>query len=286
MSAASKLGARLLRATLLLDRVYTKFDRGRALLVTAFASDDVLAEYNDLAYGAAGTYDPSTTAFRDQLFNWEKDAIRRVFPAPPARVLVGGAGGGREAFQLASSGYRVTAFESSPGLVRSMAGRAGTQPGVEAMVGRYESLPVLVGLDGASIDLKDREPFDAALLGWSSFSHIRHARARIDALRAFAGLTAGPVVVSFFSRPSDPAPTSRLRRALDTLGRRVEGDQFTTHIGYYHLSSREELSEEIAAAGLTIVDASYEAADGSWPWVAVARPQIAARAGRENAPPV
>jgi hypothetical protein len=275
----------LLRATLLLDRAFGKFDRGRALLVTAFASDEVLAEYNDLAYGSAKTYDPGTTEFRDQLFNWEKDMIRRVFPRPPARVLVGGAGGGREAFQLAASGYRVTAFESSAGLARSMAARAAAQPGVEAMIGRYESLPLLAGLEGESIDLRSREPFDAALLGWSSFSHIRHAQPRISVLRAFADLTAGPVVVSFFNRASTPARRSRLRRALETLGRRVEGDQFTTHIGYYHLSSQEELSGEIASAGLRIVDASFDAEDGSWPWVAVARPQITAGVATGNAEP-
>jgi hypothetical protein len=48
----SRAGARLIRATFLLDRAYLAVDRARSALVTAFASDAVLAAYNDLTYGA------------------------------------------------------------------------------------------------------------------------------------------------------------------------------------------------------------------------------------------
>ena len=276
MSIGSRAAARLIRASRLLDRAYGKFDRARALLVTALASDEALARYNDLAYGGEKSYDATANEFRQELFNWERDAIRRVFPQVPARVLVGGAGGGREAFQLARLGYKVTAFESSPTLARSMHSTATTVPSVDAYRGRYETLPHVWRIDsGDAVDLSAGPRFGASLLGWSSFSHIRHSSVRTEVMRAFAALTDGPVVVSFFIRRPRRRPMGKLRRVLETLGRRVEGDEFTTHIGYYHLSLPEELAAEAQAAGLILVDSSYDDSDGHWPWIAVARPEVA-----------
>ncbi|MBA2302321.1 MAG: class I SAM-dependent methyltransferase [Acidobacteria bacterium] len=280
MSGPSRLVARMIKATTAIDWAYRRFDRMRALLVTAYASDEALAAYNDLTYGAAPVYDAHASQFRERLFNWEEDFVARVFPAAPSRVLVGGAGGGREAFQLAGRGYDVTAFEPSPHLARSMADRArASGAAVSALLGRYESLPVLQDIgNGERIDLTLTRPFDASMLGWSSFSHIRDTRTRIAALRRFAALTDGPVVVSFFSTPpAKPAAPSSLRRVMNRLGRRSDGDAFTVHIGFYHLSSPGEVAREVAAAGLQIVMESYDDSDGHWPWVAVARPQIAAR---------
>jgi hypothetical protein len=275
----SRLNARFIRATFLLDRAYVAMDRARAVLVTAFASDEVLAAYNDLTYGATSTYDAGAPQFREKLFNWEADLVARVFPKAPSRVLVGGAGGGREAFQLAEMGYDVTAFEPSRGLAQSMQDRAiRSGAAVTALIGRYEDLPMLQRIDdGAPYDLAGLPPFDAAILGWSSFSHVRSGAGRSATLRAFAELTDGPVIASFFLRPSAKGARHPIKRWLSTLGRRAEGDSFTAHIGYYHLSSPEELAAEVAAAGLQIVEPSFDESDGRWPWIAVAHPQIAAR---------
>jgi hypothetical protein len=279
VSWLSTFGARLIRATFLLDRAYLLMDRARAIVVTAFASDRVLAAYNDLTYAAAPVYDADMAQFREKLFNWEAGLIVRVFPKPPGRVLVGGAGGGREALQLAGMGYEVTAFEPAATLARSMRDRAARNgAAVEALIGRYEDMPILRRIeDGESCDLAQRRRFDAAMLGWSSFSHIRDGRVRSAVLRAFADITDGPVVVSFFLRRSTRHPRPPIKQFLSTLGRRSEGDAFTGHIGYYHLSSQDELAAEVEAAGLKIVDSSYDESDGHWPWIAVARPQIAER---------
>lgn len=282
----SRIGARIIQATTWIDWVYRRFDRVRALLVTAYASDATLAAFNDLAYGASPLYDASDASFRERLFEWEEDVVARVFPAAPARVLVGGAGGGREAFQLAGRGYEVTAFEPSRGLAQSMAERAAASGAtVAAFVGRYEGLPVLHRVGGEPFDLSQGKPFDVSMLGWSSFSHIRDPRVRIATLRAFAGLTDGPVVLSFFTTAADqPANPSRLRRRLDRLGRRSPGDAFTVHVGFYHLSSSEEVAAEVRSAGLSMVAESYNDADGHWPWIAVARPQIAGRIAAASPP--
>ena len=57
-------------------------------------------------------------------FRGRKRCFERYFPPPPAHILVGGAGGGREAFALLERGYRVTAFEPSEALAASMAAAA------------------------------------------------------------------------------------------------------------------------------------------------------------------
>ena len=95
----------------IVDRTSRRFDRLRSALLVAFASDSFLDEYNALTYGLENSYRADSAAFRRGLFDWEERAVERFFPRPPARVLVGGAGGGREAFALHEKGYTVVAFD-------------------------------------------------------------------------------------------------------------------------------------------------------------------------------
>ncbi len=266
---------------MLVDRALSRYDRLRSFLVTCAATDGVLDAYNDLAYGATRVYDASAPEFRERLFNWEAGLVGGVFPPPPGRVLVGGAGGGREAFELISRGYAVVAFEPSDVLARSMADRAATSGvPVEVFLGRYQDLPVLrrVG-SGEVVDLRQGARFDAAMLGWSSFSHIRHRQDRITTLRRFAEVTDGPVVASFFLRRDGTRPRHRLSQWAARLGLRADGDRSTPHIGFFHQSSADELAGEVAEAGLVVVAVSYNDTDGYWPWIAVARPDVASASG-------
>jgi hypothetical protein len=266
-----RLGATALRATTAVDAAYRMFDRVRSALVTKYAPDSVLAAYSDRMYAATSTYRADSPNFREGLFHWEDDMIARVFPAPPGRVLVGGAGGGREAFALAARGFEVVAFDPSDGLARSMAERAKALPAVTPLVGRYEELPHLRHVDThAPADVRRLGPFKVTVFGWTSFSHIRRRSERVAALRAAAAVTDGPVVISFFLRTDGPGGPERLvQRVGRTLGLAYNGDQFTPYIGLFHKSSLEELQAEVAEAGLGIADASYDDSDGRWPWIAV-----------------
>ena len=261
---------------MLVDRGLNYFDRLRSLVVSSLASDAVLAAYNDMAYGATAVYDASAPQFRGQLFNWEVEMVR-AFPAPPGSVLVGGAGGGREAFELSARGYAVTAFEPSRVLARSMRDRAAsTGAAVRVLVGRYEDLPVLQTLDGLTIDLGDGPPFAAALLGWTSYSHIRRSRERTAALAGFARLTAGPIFASFFRTRADKTAAHAVSAWTTRRGWRDDGDRFSPNIGFFHESTIAQIDQEIAAAGLVRVGLSENDGDGYWPWFAAARPEIAA----------
>jgi SAM-dependent methyltransferase len=273
---------------MLLDRAYTLFDRARSRVVVALASDAVLDAYNDLTYGASRVYDAGEAAFRSELFNWEAEMVAKVLPPPPGRILIGGAGGGREAFALAEKGYAVTAFEPSVVLARSMAEKARSLgAAVESCVGRYEQLPRLERTDdGRSLDLRTGPPFDASILGWASYSHVRSRAERVATLRAFAEVTKGPVVFSFYLYrvPRGGGRRGRLARIADRIGLAVDTSRFTPFIGFYHLSAPDELRSELADAGLIVSDSSWDDSDGRWPWVAAERRQDA-EAAVPSSPP-
>jgi SAM-dependent methyltransferase len=259
--------------------MFDRYDRLRSRVVSRCASDETLRAYNDLGYGSQAVYEAGTEIFRAELFNWEADALARVLPPPPGRILVGGAGGGRESFVLAERGYEVTAFEPSLPLVRSMATQATLRAAkVEALVGRYEQLPHASTVrEGAPVDLSERLPFDAAIVGWTSYSHLRTRAARVETLRAYARLTAGPIFFSFYVDDGDPPRVGGAARVLDAIGLTGGRDRFSPYVGFYHLSRRDELEREVADAGLVVLDASFDDTDGRWPWLAAARPGAAGR---------
>ena len=271
----ARLGAHVIRATSTVDSAYRRFDALRSALVARFAPDSVLDAFNDMTYGASDVYRPDAANYRSELFNWEVDAIGRLFPPPPARILVGGAGGGREAFALAARGYEVVAFDPSAPLVRSMAAHAGPGGRVTPLLGRYEDLPMLLTPAAAPaerISLHDVAMFDAALFGWTSYSHIRRREARVVALRQIGAVTSGPIVASFYlDRAAGSPAQTRLGRLARRAGLGTGQDRFTTHVGFYHLSSPVELRSEARDAGLALVCECYDDSDGRWPYVAFKR---------------
>jgi hypothetical protein len=255
------LAARLIRASTAIDNAYRRFDRLRSELVAAVASDAALDRYNDLAYGETQAYRPDSDGFRAYLFPWEEAVIREEFPAPPARLLVGGAGGGRETLALAAKGYEIAAFDPSERLVASLGGRV---PGSTVLVGAYEDTDRLF----------TGEMFDGAILGWGSFSHLRTERARIGALRSFSRLTAGPILVSFLAVKGDVTPRlARFRRVLPRRPDRDPDDVFAVTIGFYHPVDEAEVRGLAAAAELEVVRLSFDERDTNWPHVVLRRPQ-------------
>ena len=278
-SRLDRVLARAIRASTIVDTAARRFDQARSALVTRLAPSSVLDAYNDLAYEDTGIYRAGAPQFRDALFNWERRAIADGFPGPPGRVLVGGAGGGREAFALAARGYDVVAFEPSAALARSMVDHAPAGVHVEALVGRYEDLPMLTSAaTGAPVDVGGLAPFQAAMFGWTSFSHLRTPAARVAALRAVGHLTNGPVLLSFYPRRPRLSESKGLVHTLArTLGLRFQGDLFTPFVGFYHLSDRAELEDEMRQAGLEIVQASFDELDGSWPYLVAKRVSAASQ---------
>jgi hypothetical protein len=256
--------ARLLRATRLVDLAFRRFEAIRLELVLALASDAVLAKFNDLAYSRTDAYHPHSSRYRSRLYEWEQAALAAHFPAPPARLLIGAAGGGREAFALAEHGYAITAFEPSP-LAALMAGARPNGTDVTVYRARYSDLPAAHTLDGSVVDLSTQARFEGGILGWASFSHLPSDAERVTALRNVAALVDGPVLVSYFGwvRPEKPpAPTGLRRLVLRWVGERRPGSLFSIDVGLYRQLTEQDVRSLAAAAGLRVLAIDMAA---QWP---------------------
>lgn len=268
----SAILARGIRLTGLVDRAYRQFDRLRSAAVLAMGSDRLLDEYNALTYGGDEAYRPGAPEFRRGLFDWEEKAVATYFPPVPALVLVGGAGGGREAFALLDKGYTVVAFDPAVALVRGMIEQHPQTTNFSAYCGSYGTLPILQRVsDGGRVNLADGPPFDAAIVGWSSFSHLRSDEERVETLQRFASVTTGPILVSYLPDPArseTTPPSGRLRRWLWTRARRRGPSVFSVQIGYYRLLRHQDVLDLAERAGVSVVGSE---AGGSWPYVVVSR---------------
>jgi hypothetical protein len=263
----AEICARLILATRFIDKSYRVIDRARSALVLALASDAVLVRFNSLAFGGDETYQPSSSMFRGYLFPWEENAVTAYFPQPPARVLIGGAGGGREVLALAEMGYEVVAFEPSAVLTAAMAVRVAKGLNTRVYRASYEDMPWLFpARPGEPCGSLEAEPdFDAAILGWGSYSHLRTEEQRIRTLSSFAHHVRGPILVSFYqfasNKMASKARTERVRRLL-----KIEpGDRFSVYIGFTHDVSAGELTTVAERSGLSIVHLNEDSRDTNWP---------------------
>lgn len=266
---------RLIRASAGIDRAYQRFTRIRRELVLALASDAVLDRYNDLAYDRDNAYHHGASKFRRHLFAWEEEAISRFFPPPPARLLIGGAGGGREVFALAEKGYEVVAFERARVPVQTMAEHVSQDLPVEVYRAGYEDLPSLfpITVGAPAANLFAMHPFDAAIVGWGSFTHLRTHDLRVHTLNAFAQVTRGPVLVSFLARPDSEAQPSALSHTQRASGRYLRGrfnqdpgNVFDVGHGLFHRYTHAEIAALADRARVTIAHLSLEADESTWPY--------------------
>jgi len=253
MPDRSTLGLKAINQSRVIDRIYGRLNALRSLAVLALASETTLDGFNAATYGAAERYDPNSEAFVSSLYPWEELAIERHFPPPPARIVVGGAGAGREPFALAERGYEVVAFEPVARLAEVMAKRAATIGApVTTYRGGYQRLPRLEPVDESG-DQTLAPGFDAAVIGWGSISHLYTDRDRVGALESMAALTSGPILVSFIAtRPEGPLRASRVRKwLLDRRGRHV-ADRFSISMGFHHPVNEEEVRQLAATANLEV----------------------------------
>ncbi len=129
---------------------------------------------------------------------WEEETLAQYFP-PKGRWLVTSAGGGRQVLALLAQGVEVTATECEPGLAAALMG---------VTSGRADVLRL-------PPDELPPGRFEAAVLGWGSYSHLTTRARRIGLLRRLCQqlVPGGPVLVSYLARASRP-PTRRGRAVL------------------------------------------------------------------------
>jgi len=133
----------------------------------------------------------------DGLYAWEQQWFERRLPSPPASILIGAAGAGREASALRTLGYRVHAFEPAASAFRLCQIKLGPELVDQAS---YQDL-IATALHGTPtrLRLRSQARFDAVLLGWGSFGHVLQRADRLDLLRACDHIAPhGPILLSLF----------------------------------------------------------------------------------------
>jgi len=133
----------------------------------------------------------------DGLYEWEQQWFERRLPAPPASILIGAAGAGREASALRELGYRVHAFEPSASAFQRCQTRVGSELVDQASYG--DLIATVLRGERTPLRLASETRFDAVLLGWGSFGHVLQRADRLELLRACDQIAPrGPILLSIF----------------------------------------------------------------------------------------
>jgi hypothetical protein len=181
------------------------------------------------------------------LRDWEAAAIEAHFP-PGARVIVTGAGGGREVIALLERGFDAVGYEPNEALVAAgseLIRRLGHEDRLR--VSERDAFP------------PDAPSCDAVLVGWGSYMLIPGRARRLAFLRAVRrSLPEGaPILCSFFLRRPNAryftivAETANLLRRIRRAERVERGD--TIGHNFVHSFTRAEIEAELAEGGFRLV---------------------------------
>jgi hypothetical protein len=192
---------------------------------------------------------------------WEQAWYAGALPAPPAKILIGGCGWGREALVLCEQGYRVFAAEPAPALFRAACERLPCHARVWPLgYEHWVSEANCPAIARAQAELFAAAPFDAVVLGWGSLSHVldqQLLRGLFPALARFC--PSGPWLMSFLS--SDAPRTERDRayqwgRRWGLARRRGNGqarpparERFLPHAGFVRTISEAEIQRWAETVG-------------------------------------
>jgi hypothetical protein len=237
--------------------IYARLDRSaeRGRLAVRHAIGGLLAhalrdEELDLLTGAL--YAAAGPVNEGGLFEWERLWFEETLPPPPATLLLGGAGYGREAVPLQRLGYEVMAFEPEPHAARRCAERLGDSG--QVMRGSYQDLAAGRRGEGPLAKIRGR-CFDAAIFG-----HLRNRDDRRQAVQSMAALARGPVLLSLLNPPA----SGRASAVAAGVGRRIGRARrlapnssrdlwFAPWCGFLARVPQAEIEEEAAALGRPLI---------------------------------
>lgn len=259
-----------LRASAAVDLAWQAFATVRQELALAAFSTDEQSAFTAQQYASKAKYLPGAEFNQRGLFEFERLALQAHFPAPPARVLVGACGGGREVLALRQMGYAVAAaYDPAAALVEGLRGTLADR--TPLLVAAHESL--------RAEDLAAALPIDAVLVGWGSYTHVLGRAQRVAFLKTLRQLCpTGPVLLSYFKRAQTGRRRENVRRvaqaaiqvaSLGRAHRHEDGDHYFAHVGFCHAFAPGEVTEEATEAGYV---SAFEADAGAWYPHAVLKP--------------
>jgi hypothetical protein len=194
------------------------------------------AMYQDDSYNLSGLWD------------WEAEVISKYFQSSK-KILLAGAGGGREIYALSKQGYQVDGFECNPQFVE-YANKFLKQEGIDSQV-------ILAPRDLCP----DSERFyDGAIIGWGAYTNIQGRQKRIEFLQQMRShLEPGnPILLSFFPRSSDSAFYKLIALIANVISklRNAEpielGDSLFPHRIFVHYFNKIEIEQELEKAGFKL----------------------------------
>jgi ABC-type multidrug transport system ATPase subunit len=220
---------------------------------------DALARLDEAFYtGGRDVLDGRAFSYTEEQHNlsglqsWEEAAVDAHFPAG-GRVVVTGAGGGREVIALLDRGFDAVGYEPNAALVSAgsaLLERRGHPGRLRAC--ERDAFPA------------DAEPCDAVVVGWGSYMLIPGRMRRIAFLQAARRVLpdGAPLLCSFFVRPGGGryfktvSGTANVVRRL----RRGEPAELGDAVGhnFVHVFTREEIASELAAAGFRMLSFAAE----------------------------
>jgi hypothetical protein len=193
------------------------------------------AKYTDSGYNRSG------------LWAWEREMITRFF-GRCQRLLIVGAGGGREVLALTQLGFEAQGLECNHKLVLAA-----------NLLLAEEKLPPTVQYAPPNTCPDTGTSYDGLVVGWGAYMLIQGRAQRIALLRSMRNQTPpdAPVLISFFSRPTSAkrfliiTVVGNVLRRL--LGReRLElGDDLEPE--YVHYFTQEEIATELQEGGFKLV---------------------------------
>jgi SAM-dependent methyltransferase len=231
-------------------------------MLWAFIKPPGRQKTNNAIYGQQQSrYLPGGERFDPGLHDWERLAVMNPPFPQSGRILLGGAGGGRELKGLVELGYEVLAFEPSPPLADGLRRVAARLRGCEALCASYQDmLDAFRYGSGPLAPYLSNLSFDVVIFGWGSVIYVLDVddrKALLHAARHFA--PGGPVLLSYLSRDEEEDGLGRLRPRLRRLfaamgGSRppVPGDVFVPRAGFLHRMSHKEVGALAAATGYAV----------------------------------
>jgi hypothetical protein len=252
----------LVRAFVFQDRLLSLMVRASVMIrdemLWAWTSPRDRERANRAIFADQVNYFPGGSTFEQGLFDWERTAITSPPFPPSGRILLGGAGAGRELAELCKMGYQVLAFEPSAALAEAAGAVAAPYPESKVIRASYRDLVLAVeNGSGPLAPHVGHGEFQGVILGWTSICYVwRPERmALLKALRSIA--PHAPVLLSYWL--VDDQSEGRLgkvrcwfRRLLRMTGAQTlaePGDTFVPWGGFLQRFTPEEVQSLADRAG-------------------------------------
>jgi hypothetical protein len=204
-------------------------------------------------------YYASTEHNLSGLFEWEKSVLDRFFRRG-SRILVAGAGGGREVLALRQGGFDAEGFECSVPLVRAS----------EQIFDRLGESKYIAFCEPDRVPLGPRI-YDGLVVGWTVYTHIPRKARRVAFLQALRqrALADSPLLISFFERHIGSGDEALVHRTAKLCEFFLRGRKEPLELGdrisfsrFVHSFTSDEVESELRSAGFRVVGHGEEGGMG------------------------